>query len=174
MFDIDRFKTINDEMGHLVGDYTLRELAACVRKMVRREDLFSRYGGEEFVVVLVETNRKQALEAAERIRLLVEKYNFRFEEQAFNLTVSIGVAECPTDGSASAVELIKKADENLYEAKHAGRNRSYGVSGSNRNAECGIKTKKRFAELSAPKDSFDTLIGKRFPPTLPSPRDGDC
>jgi two-component system, cell cycle response regulator len=126
MFDIDRFKTINDEMGHLVGDYTLRELAACVRKMVRREDLFSRYGGEEFVVVLVETNRKQALEAAERIRLLVEKYNFRFEEQAFNLTVSIGVAECPTDGSASALELIKKADENLYEAKHAGRNRVMG------------------------------------------------
>jgi len=126
IFDIDRFKSINDEMGHLVGDYTLRELAACVRKMVRREDLFSRYGGEEFVVVLVETNHKQALEAAERIRSLVEKHTFRFEQQSFNLTISIGVAECPNDGSATSLELIKKADENLYEAKHAGRNRVVG------------------------------------------------
>jgi two-component system, cell cycle response regulator len=126
IFDIDRFKSINDEMGHLVGDYTLRELAACVRKMVRREDLFSRYGGEEFVVVLVETNHKQALEAAERIRALVEKHTFRFEQQSFNLTISVGVAECPTDGSATCIELIKKADENLYEAKRNGRNRVVG------------------------------------------------
>jgi two-component system cell cycle response regulator len=126
IFDIDRFKSINDEMGHLVGDYTLRELAAVVRKMVRREDLFSRYGGEEFVVVLVETNRKQALEAAERVRVLVEKHTFRFEQQSFNLTISLGVAECPTDGSATSLELIKKADENLYDAKRTGRNKVVG------------------------------------------------
>jgi two-component system, cell cycle response regulator len=123
MLDIDRFKSINDDMGHLVGDYTLRELSACLKKMVRREDLFARYGGEEFALVLVETNGKQALEVAERIRAVVEKHIFRFEEKSFSLTVSLGVAECPTDGSATALELIRLADEKLYEAKRAGRNK---------------------------------------------------
>jgi len=126
MLDIDRFKLINDEMGHLVGDYTLRELAAVLKKMIRREDLFARYGGEEFALVLVETNRKQALEVAERIRIAVEKHVFHFEEQTFNLTISIGIAECDSDGTASAMDLIRRADEKLYEAKHAGRNRVTG------------------------------------------------
>jgi two-component system, cell cycle response regulator len=126
MLDIDRFKSINDEMGHLVGDYTLREMSAILKKMVRREDLFARYGGEEFAFILVETNHQQAMEVAERIRLAVEKHVFRFEEQSFNLTVSLGVVECPTDGSATATELIRLADEKLYEAKHGGRNRVAG------------------------------------------------
>jgi two-component system, cell cycle response regulator len=126
MLDIDRFKAINDERGHLVGDYTLRELSACVRKMVRREDLFARYGGEEFVIVLVETNHQQAMEVSERIRDAIEKHVFRFENQSFSLTISLGVAECPTDGTASATELVRMADEKLYEAKRAGRNRVVG------------------------------------------------
>lgn len=126
MLDIDRFKSINDEMGHLVGDYTLRELSACLKKMVRREDLFARYGGEEFAFVLVETSLAQALEVSERIRVAVEKHLFRFEEQSFSLTVSLGVVECATDGAASAIELIRQADEKLYEAKRGGRNRVAG------------------------------------------------
>jgi diguanylate cyclase (GGDEF)-like protein len=126
MLDIDRFKTINDEMGHLVGDYTLRELAAVVRKLVRREDLFARYGGEEFIVVLVETNLNQALEAAERIRVQVEKHRFQFEQQGFHLSISLGVAECSSDGTATPLELIKQADAKLYEAKRTGRNRVVG------------------------------------------------
>ncbi len=126
MLDIDRFKSINDEMGHLVGDYTLRELSASLKKMVRREDLFARYGGEEFAFVLVETSLPQALEVAERIRMAIEKHLFRFEEQSFSLTVSLGVVECATDGAASAMELIRQADEKLYEAKRAGRNRVIG------------------------------------------------
>jgi diguanylate cyclase (GGDEF)-like protein len=126
MVDIDHFKKINDDMGHLVGDYTLRELAAVIRRLVRREDLFARYGGEEFTLVLVETNFKQATEAAERVRLAVEKHTFRFENQTFNLTISLGVAECSNDGSATPVELIRQADEKLYEAKRTGRNRVMG------------------------------------------------
>lgn len=126
MLDIDHFKKINDEMGHLVGDYTLRELAAVIRKLVRREDLFARYGGEEFTLVLVETNFVQAMEAAERVRVAVEKHVFKFEEQTFRLTISLGVAECASDGSATNIELIRKADEKLYEAKKAGRNRVAG------------------------------------------------
>jgi diguanylate cyclase (GGDEF)-like protein len=126
MVDIDHFKKINDDMGHLVGDYTLRELAAVIRRLVRREDLFARYGGEEFTLVLVETNFKQAMEAAERVRAAVEKHTFRFENQTFNLTISLGVAECASDGSATPVELIRQADEKLYEAKRNGRNRVVG------------------------------------------------
>ena len=126
VFDIDRFKSINDQYGHLGGDFALRELAYCIRKTVRREDLFARYGGEEFSMVLVETNRKQALEAGERIRMMVEKHPFRFEDKSFNLTISVGVTECPLDGTGSVNELIRSADENLYKAKNGGRNRVVG------------------------------------------------
>jgi diguanylate cyclase (GGDEF)-like protein len=126
MLDIDRFKLVNDERGHLVGDYTLRELSSVIRKMVRREDLFARYGGEEFAIVLVETNHEQAMEVSERIRAAVEKHVFRFDDQTFNITVSLGVAECPNDGTATATELVRLADEKLYQAKHAGRNRVVG------------------------------------------------
>lgn len=126
MLDIDHFKKINDDMGHLVGDYALRELSTVIRKLVRREDLFARYGGEEFTLVLVETNFEQAMEAAERVRQAVEKHTFHFEDQVFQLTISLGVAECSTDGSATALELMRKADEKLYEAKNSGRNRVVG------------------------------------------------
>src|SRR5437660_1378498 len=92
LFDIDWFKTVNDELGHLGGDFTLRELAACVKKTVRREDLFARYGGEEFALALVETSLEGAADVAERIRASVEKHPFRFEDKPFSLTVSLGVA----------------------------------------------------------------------------------
>ena len=68
MFDIDHFKAINDELGHLAGDFTLRELAAIKRANVRREELFARYGGEEFALILVETPCKAPRELAERLR----------------------------------------------------------------------------------------------------------
>src|SRR5437867_10795156 len=74
MIDIDRFKGINDELGHLGGDFALRELATCAQRYIRREDLFARYGGEEFAVVIVESNPAGALEVAERIRRLLEAY----------------------------------------------------------------------------------------------------
>jgi two-component system, cell cycle response regulator len=120
--DIDRFKTINDEFGHLGGDFALRELSSIIRKTVRREDLFARYGGEEFALVLVETNGKQAIEAAERVRQIVEKHTFRFEDKHFNLTISVGIAEVPTGERLTPNELLRKADENLFKAKRAGRN----------------------------------------------------
>lgn len=126
LMDIDHFKGINDEFGHLGGDFTLRELASCIKKVVRREDLFARYGGEEFAVVLIETNQKEALVAAERIRSLVEKHAFRFDDRIFHLTVSIGLAECPLDGTATPRDLIRRADENLYLAKRTGRNKVVG------------------------------------------------
>ncbi|HJZ91666.1 MAG TPA: GGDEF domain-containing protein [Gemmataceae bacterium] len=126
LMDIDRFKAVNDQLGHLGGDFTLRELAGSIKKVVRREDLFARYGGEEFALVLIETGKKDALTAAERIRALVEKHSFRFDDKVFNLTISLGVAECPLDGTATPRELMRRADENLYAAKRAGRNKVVG------------------------------------------------
>ncbi|HEY1375719.1 MAG TPA: GGDEF domain-containing protein [Gemmataceae bacterium] len=123
LFDIDWFKTINDELGHLGGDFTLRELAGCVKKTVRREDLFARYGGEEFALVLVETSQEGAAEVAERIRQSVEKHPFRFEEKPFSLTISLGVAFTPGDATLTAAGLLRQADDKMYQAKRAGRKR---------------------------------------------------
>ncbi|MGL6095732.1 MAG: diguanylate cyclase [Fimbriiglobus sp.] len=123
MLDIDKFKAVNDEHGHLCGDYVLRELSHRLKPAVRREDLFARYGGEEFCLVLVETPLKSAVEVAERTRVAVDAKPFEFETNALSVTVSVGVAT--TDGARdmSAAELLKLADEKLYAAKRAGRNR---------------------------------------------------
>jgi diguanylate cyclase (GGDEF)-like protein len=123
LFDIDWFKTINDELGHLGGDFTLRELAGCVKKTVRREDLFARYGGEEFALVLVETTQEGAVEVAERIRESVARHPFRFEDKPFALTISLGVAHTPGDAALTATSLLRQADDKLYQAKRSGRNR---------------------------------------------------
>ncbi len=122
MLDLDFFKRVNDTHGHAAGDEVLRRVAAAVQDAVRGSDLFGRWGGEEFIVLLPDTTLAQALEAAERIRLAVHRLEFRGEEGAvFNITVSIGVAEY--DGDESADTLAQRADKALYAAKRAGRNR---------------------------------------------------
>ncbi len=121
MFDIDHFKRINDNHGHLTGDHVLKELASRVRSRVRREEIFSRYGGEEFVVLLPEASRDNALEFAEQIRRLIEKDPFAFEGDVIPVTISCGVATVEEEMPAEA--FIKLADDNLYRAKRAGRNR---------------------------------------------------
>jgi diguanylate cyclase (GGDEF)-like protein len=123
MYDLDHFKTINDELGHLGGDYTLREISGCVKSSIRKEELFARYGGEEFVVVLPETSPEGALVVAERLRALVEKHNFEYEGKSFPVTISVGVATTPGDDTLTPIELIRLADEKLYQAKSLGRNR---------------------------------------------------
>jgi diguanylate cyclase (GGDEF)-like protein len=123
MIDLDKFKAVNDELGHLGGDFTLREVASCIRGNVRKEELFARYGGEEFAVVLPETSREGALQVAERIRSQVEKHQFVYEGKAYPVTVSIGVATTTGDDTLTPNELIRQADESLYTAKHEGRNR---------------------------------------------------
>jgi len=126
LFDIDRFKAINDDLGHLGGDFTLRELAACVKAGIRKEELFARYGGEEFCVVLPETNRDGSIQVAERIRSLVENHQYQYENKTYSATVSMGVATTTGDEALTPHELIRQADDNLYQAKHQGRNRVVG------------------------------------------------
>jgi diguanylate cyclase (GGDEF)-like protein len=132
MLDIDHFKSYNDAHGHLVGDVALREVAQVVLSGVRRVDIVGRYGGEEFGIVLPETDKKGGFEVAERIRSAVAKKKFRAYDEETKVTVSIGVAAFPEDIEGSAgqtyrsdliLELLKKADEALYQAKEEGRNR---------------------------------------------------
>lgn len=123
LFDIDRFKTINDEMGHLGGDFTLRELAGCVKSSIRKEELFARYGGEEFAVVLPETAYEGGIQVAERIRSQVEKHIFVYEGKQYPVTVSVGLATTSGDETLTPNELIRLVDEKLFQAKNQGRNR---------------------------------------------------
>lgn len=126
MLDIDKFKTINDTYGHLCGDFVLRELADVIRVTMRKEDLFARSGGEEFVIVLVEANRDEAMSVAERVRKAVAEHQFHFEAQPLHLTISIGVATTSGDLAMNSSNLLKLADENLYTAKRTGRDRVVG------------------------------------------------
>jgi diguanylate cyclase (GGDEF)-like protein len=125
MFDIDHFKAINDQHGHLTGDYVLKELAKRLTLRIRREELLARYGGEEFAAVLPETGRAGAMEFAEQIRQIIARDPFEFEGDRLPVTISVGVAVLegqPTDPAT----FIRMADENLYRAKRSGRNRVVG------------------------------------------------
>lgn len=121
MFDIDHFKRVNDNYGHLAGDYVLQALARLISTRARREEIFARYGGEEFVILLPETQNDGAMELAEQLRKRVASYTFVFEGEEIPVTVSIGVATIQGDG-ISETELIRRADEKLYQAKAEGRN----------------------------------------------------
>ncbi|MFQ3592607.1 MAG: GGDEF domain-containing protein, partial [Gemmataceae bacterium] len=123
LFDIDRFKSINDELGHLGGDFILRELAAIVKGSIRKEELFARYGGEEFAIVLPETPLENGRLVAERIRLLVERHAFQYEGKSVPVTISLGVAATLGEQPLTPNDLIRLADEHLLTAKQTGRNR---------------------------------------------------
>ncbi len=126
MFDIDRFKTVNDSHGHLAGDYVLRHLASVLRPRIRREDVFARYGGEEFAIILPELDLHSTLQFAEKIRRLVETTPFRFDDVNIPITISIGAATMSAVPTASPTEFVKQADDNLFAAKESGRNRVVG------------------------------------------------
>jgi len=125
MFDIDHFKKINDSLGHLAGDLVLKQLAATVRAKIRREDILARYGGEEFAILLPEIEHQNAQQFAEKIRKLVEKQAFKFEQSKIAVTVSVGVSSAGAE-VLNANDLVKAADDRLYQAKEGGRNRVVG------------------------------------------------
>jgi diguanylate cyclase (GGDEF)-like protein len=124
MFDIDFFKKFNDTYGHACGDYVLQEVAKIIKKSIRSADMASRYGGEEFTVLLSKTNKKNALAVAERIRKNIATHDFFYQGQHMNVTISGGVAlfDLDTNPVGSAKVLVDQADQALYVSKRNGRN----------------------------------------------------
>ncbi len=122
LFDIDHFKKINDQHGHLAGDHILASLAHEVAGRVRAGDFLARYGGEEFAVLCRGTSPAEAGTFAERIREGIANYEFYFAETRVRVTISIGVAAIPDPRIGSPQDLVAAADAALYEAKSRGRN----------------------------------------------------
>jgi len=121
ILDIDKFKNINDQFGHAVGDQVLCHFTTVVSSGIREIDVFGRLGGEEFGVILPETSREEALVVAERLRSMVEKQGLISAMGNINITVSIGIAELRAGESGE--RLIARADAAMYVAKQNGRNR---------------------------------------------------
>lgn len=120
LFDFDHFKQINDRYGHQGGDQVLKSACKKIRNSMRKTDLLFRYGGEEFVILLHQTNREGAIKTAEKIRRQIETATMQFQEREISATISLGVATLKEyDGISS---LIERADRALYQAKEMGRN----------------------------------------------------
>jgi diguanylate cyclase (GGDEF)-like protein len=120
MADIDQFKRLNDEFGHLLGDEVLRQVSSLLHQQLRKTDVVCRYGGEEFGIILSQTSASHAVNIAEKLRRLVE--NWRFPGVPRTVTISAGVAAFPDHGS-NRDQLVHAADTSLYAAKQQGRNR---------------------------------------------------
>ena len=119
--DLDNFKRINDTHGHQYGDYVLKITASIIQDNVRNIDIVSRYGGEEFSVVLVNANKKVSLKTAERIRKEIENFKFNKNNIKERLTISIGMGEFPSDAN-NKEDIIKYSDSKMYIAKKDGKN----------------------------------------------------
>ena len=120
MADIDQFKRLNDEFGHLLGDEVLRQVSSLFHQQLRKIDVVCRYGGEEFAILLTQITAQQAIAIAEKLRRMVE--SFQFPGVPRTITISAGVAAFPTHGKTRD-DMIRAADSGLYAAKQAGRNR---------------------------------------------------
>jgi len=122
MFDLDHFKVLNDNYGHQGGDMVLVETAKIIKSLLRSADVFGRYGGEEFSIILPETDLQGAAEVAEKIRKAIDESVIDYKNQTISYSVSVGVAELKvSDGCYE--DLISNADIALYKAKASGRNR---------------------------------------------------
>lgn len=130
MVDVDFFKKFNDKYGHQAGDEVLKTVARTLARTMRDIDVVARFGGEEFAVILIGTRLAEAKFAAERLRQAIESAQVEFEGQNLQVTASLGLAEVDTEDSIES--LVKRADEALYAAKKAGRNRGY----LHRSGEC--------------------------------------
>tara|TARA_B100000927_G_scaffold145614_1_gene117542 strand:+ start:799 stop:2487 length:1689 start_codon:yes stop_codon:yes gene_type:complete len=121
IYDLDKFKRINDTLGHPYGDYVIKTTAKIIKDNVRSIDLVARYGGEEFTVVLVNTNKEAATTVAKRIVQNIQDYNFSMSGEEVDMTISCGLSEYPKD-SDTLKDLIQFADEGLYKTKENGGN----------------------------------------------------
>ncbi|MDR2019915.1 MAG: GGDEF domain-containing protein [Treponema sp.] len=124
VIDVDKFKNFNDLYGHLAGDRVLESLAIVIKQSVRAGDIPSRFGGEEFTILLPETDRSTAWTAAERLRTAIEKMQIPWEPPLPQVTISLGVFVFDSQTRLTAEEVINRADEALYLSKERGRNRT--------------------------------------------------
>ena len=124
MADVDHFKYYNDAHGHQMGDTVLASIGSILKSRIRRGDLAARFGGEEFVVILPNCSKKNAILTGNKLRVAISEENIKFQEQQpmGNITCTFGIATYPDDASTKA-QLLKKADECLYDGKATGRNK---------------------------------------------------
>lgn len=123
MIDIDNFKGVNDNFGHLTGDMVLREVSNIIINSIRKGDIAGRYGGEEFSIVLCDIDKEISFSICERIRENIENFNFSTDDKSIDVTVSIGICFKNIEDNISSTEMIKRADFALYKAKKNGRNK---------------------------------------------------
>ena len=119
MFDIDFFKKVNDTHGHLAGDYVLKELAALVKKSLRKADICGRFGGEEFLILLPNTKASGALKLATKLNELVREHLFEYANKTIPITISFGITSVGYSDSYHSI--VQRCDEALYKAKENGR-----------------------------------------------------
>jgi diguanylate cyclase (GGDEF)-like protein len=129
MVDIDYFKKVNDTFGHTEGDQVLCKISSLLKSSVRKKDTVARYGGEEFILILPEAGLEESFVIAERIRRLIESTPFEVGQAQVNLTVSMGISNFPSHRAKSKEELIRMADQALYDAKRGGRNKVFIFAG---------------------------------------------
>ncbi len=123
MMDIDHFKRVNDQYGHLAGDYVLKEVARILTVSLRKGDPIGRYGGEEFGFILTGIALEQAVALCERVRQSIAEFSFSHEGHEIPITVSFGLAQLLPEKSERPNDVIRRADDALYRAKEGGRNR---------------------------------------------------
>ena len=121
VIDADRFKRINDNYGHAIGDRCLQEIIKRTIPLLRKNDMLARYGGEEFVVIMPHTNADGAREAGEKIRQTIEKIEFLYKNKVVRVTVSIGISQT-REGDTDHQQVFERADLAVYKAKESGRN----------------------------------------------------
>jgi two-component system cell cycle response regulator len=122
IFDIDHFKSVNDDHGHVVGDAVLRDTCKLVLQKIRNEDLFARFGGEEFIVLMRGISTENALLVAQRIREAVANNRVSHEDISLSVTISVGLVSGPTEACFAPDDMLRAADTQLYKAKKGGRN----------------------------------------------------
>lgn len=127
MIDLDHFKRVNDNHGHLCGDRVLQEFGRLLNDSIRKYDVGCRYGGEEFAVILPDTSLDKASALCERFRERVKEHEFTYEELTLRITTSVGVAARPTGGIITGRQLVDQADKALYQAKSQGRNKVVAI-----------------------------------------------
>jgi diguanylate cyclase (GGDEF)-like protein len=173
--DIDRFKPINDTYGHHAGDLVLREIARLIGENIRGSDLFGRYGGEEFMLILPETTPEEATVLAEHLRQLVMDHQLSIEpRQPLQLTISVGVAG-DVGSQLQADRLVDQADAAMYAAKSLGRNRTYRYRAVDDNApvrRAPISAERRAAAAAIGQWASDAAAGALASVLVPQPHHG--